>query len=140
MSLLTSKGDYQFANTLNRNLHDMTEAINKLADAAEKQADTKTPDKPLKYEIPVRGGSLIIEECIDPDNPGVWVSYRPEGCQADIDLVLVENTDTELRKENNADEKDLRVLVWNDPRQEDYTNEHIFSGKEAAEAVQEAEA
>ena len=137
MSLLTTKGDYEFANKLNRNLRDMTEAVNKLADAAGKQADTDK--KPLKYEIPVREGTLIVEESIDHENPGVWVSYRPHGTTADIDLVLIENTSLDLRKEDDADKADIRVLVWDDPHQEDYQHEHLFSGKEAFDAVWEAE-
>lgn len=78
-------------------------------------------------EVPVRGGTIVAEKSTDPENPGIWLSYRPDGKEYLINLCGVENTALDLRDELDADEGDLRTICWNDPTSEDYTDAFVIS-------------
>ncbi len=69
-------------------------------------------------------GSLRAELCTDPDYPGIDIEYiaHDDTGESTRPRVLIEqpiNPNT-----NNQDE--LRVLIWSDPKSEDYTNEVVF--------------
>ena len=86
----------------------------------------------------VRGGELIAEISCDPNNPGISVCYQPDGSDGIIDLAYIENTDPELRRhegKENPDPNDIRVMVYEDPYQEDYTYEREFSNKVIRDAL-----
>lgn len=84
-------------------------------------------------EIKVRGGVICVYENIDPDNPGITVMYRPDGMDFEFDLVYIENTDLELGQTINPD--DLRIMVYGDVFNEDYTNAFTIDQKDVRELV-----
>lgn len=64
------------------------------------------------------GSTMVAEPSADPENPGiVFCMEDSEG--AIYDVAYLESTDD---KENNS--QGLRLLVWSDPYDEDYTHEH----------------
>ena len=75
------------------------------------------------FSTTVRGGKINVYENIDPDNPGVTVMYQPHGCDFEIDLVYIENTDPELEATGSAE--DVRILVYSNVFSEDYS--HSFT-------------
>lgn len=70
----------------------------------------------IKVRVP--GGYLIANEAQDPDYPGI-----------DVEFVSDENNDDLSRPrvlfEKPVDDK-LRVLIWSDKDNEDYTHEITF--------------
>ena len=88
--------------------------------------------------IKARGGEIIAETSCDPNNPGISVCYQPDGSDSVIDLAYIENTDPELRRrrhEENPDPNDIRVMVYEDPYQEDYTYKGELSNKAIRDAL-----
>lgn len=72
------------------------------------------------FEVKVNGGTLIAQQSFDPENPGISICYRRDGENFLNDVCLVENTDIKLGDTERA--TDIRVLVWGDPDDEDYTD------------------
>lgn len=84
-----------------------------------------------KMEIKVRGGVISCYKNTDPDNPGVTVTYKPDGLEFEIDLVYIENTDLEL--EQTKHEEDLRIMVYSDVFDECYTKAYTISAPDVEE-------
>lgn len=65
-------------------------------------------------------GMFYADKSQDPDYPGIDVEFVPKH----------ENEGTLSRPrvlfEYNDEEKELRILVWNNPDSEDYSNEITF--------------
>ena len=79
------------------------------------------------WEIKLPNGTLRITESTDPNYPGVDIEFiTPENTDGDVvsrPRVLVEQPIGE----------NLRVLVWNDSKSEDYTDEIEFPDTAAKE-------
>ena len=77
-------------------------------------------DKRLK--VKTQYGTLIAEPSGDPDYPGIWISLartRDGGDgEYEVNLVLAEA----LQDPDSDSQSVLRVMVWSDPEQEDYTH------------------
>jgi len=63
-------------------------------------------------------GKIIATPSADPDYPGIFVGFQPNGNEFEIDLALIEASPN---KDQNL-EKELRVLVWGDKDKDDYTD------------------
>lgn len=65
-------------------------------------------------------GQLVAEISADPDNPAIWISLiPPEGIP--IVVATIESTD------DKEPDGNLRMILWENPKQEDYTRVIVLS-------------
>lgn len=77
------------------------------------------------YGIPLANGTLRIDVCQDPDYPGIDIEFMPNGPEQLVTRprVLIEAPYDNEKKEY----ENLRVLVWADPKSEDYSDSVEFA-------------
>lgn len=80
----------------------------------------------------VNGGEIVATLSDDPNYPGIDVEFVP-----DDDAHFVKSQPRVLFEMPKASQE-LRMLVWEDPQNEDYTQEIVFQSPKAA-IVKEAE-
>ncbi len=79
-----------------------------------------------EFKVRMAEGYLVANVCPDPNFPGIDIEYIPDN-EERLDL----NPMTRYRVLVEQPEKnDVRVLVWDDNTNEDYTREIIFEGTE----------
>lgn len=74
-----------------------------------------------EIRVKVSGGFLRAFSSEDPDYPGIWVEFVRDDEPADT-----VSRPQILMEQPCLDEKSTRVLIWDDPDQEDYTHEILF--------------
>lgn len=73
------------------------------------------------YKLPIRNGYLDIMVSNDPNYPGLDIEYVSHKDHMSTNpRVLIENPQPDGEMQN------LRVLIWNDPASEDYTEKIEF--------------
>ena len=79
------------------------------------------PLVPNRLEVKLPNGTLVAEKALDPDYPGIDVEFVPdhesEGVLSTRPRVLVEQ----------PIDDHLRMLIWDNPEKEDYTEEINFN-------------
>lgn len=65
-------------------------------------------------------GQLVAEISADPDNPAIWISLIP---QEGIPIVVATIESTNDQEPN----RQLRVILWENPRNEDSTRTIVLS-------------
>lgn len=80
-----------------------------------------------KITVKIKGGYLVATASCDPEYPGIDVEYVADN-EDEKNLsrprVLVEHPEPE-----DNESFPLRVLIWNDPKSEDYSDEIILKEK-----------
>lgn len=70
--------------------------------------------------VRIKGGRIIANAILDYNYPGINVEFVPDGYDG-------ESTNPRVLFEYVHEADILRVLIWNDPDNEDYTREIEFS-------------
>lgn len=70
--------------------------------------------------VPIRGGEIVASITPDPDYPGIDIEFIP----ADDDCET--GSRPRVLFEYQKDGETLRVLVWADKDNEDYTHQIVF--------------
>lgn len=73
-----------------------------------------------------QAGWIVVKQSTDPNNPGVYIDLRRDGCDCDAPLAMVEYT---------PDEGDLKrpaiiTRVWDNVNEEDHRTRVVHSGIE----------
>ncbi len=77
--------------------------------------------------IPTPLGALVARPSGgDPDNPGVWLELRRDGCAEDAPLALVEFTGTEA----DASGQHIITRTWDDVRLDEHQTRVVHEGIE----------
>lgn len=70
-------------------------------------------------ELALENGIITVDKSLDPDYPGLDIEYVPDNC----DPNNLSNPRVLMEQPEN---KNLRVLVWADPKSEDYSDSFDF--------------
>lgn len=73
-------------------------------------------------KVQVRGGYLRAIPSEDPDYPGIWIDFIRDTEKEDI----VSRPQVLVEQPKYFEDREARVLIWQDPDKEDYTGEIIF--------------
>lgn len=76
-----------------------------------------------EIRVNVKGGYIRAILSPDPDYPGIWVEFvsdRDTGQTASRPQILFEQPAYDFP------EGQVRALIWNDPEEEDFTQEIVF--------------
>ena len=77
------------------------------------------------YKLPIKNGYLDIRVSVDPDYPGLDIEYIDNN-ESKMDFSEDYFTRPRVLIECPKDSNQLRTLVWDNPRSEDYNSEITF--------------
>ena len=92
--------------------------------------------KNTKYTLPVNGGELIVAPASDPDYPGVYVDFRPQGQNYGYSLALIESP-YDGGDKTDPKRNSICFHLWENPESDDstYTSSTKLSAYDSEEAV-----
>ncbi len=76
----------------------------------------------VTYVLPIKNGQLRLDVCPEEDYPGIDVEYVSDSEDKNRTKASLPRVVIECPKDTN----ELRALVWNNPDEEDYTDEIVF--------------
>jgi len=80
-----------------------------------------------RIEVETDFGTLIAMPASDENYPGIFLDFVPKNAEQSIPVALLELTpNTEFKGQKST----VRLLIWEDPQQEDYTDEVIYFKEE----------
>ena len=97
---------------------------------------TNPEDATEMFEVKFPGfGAFVVEKTSDPDHPGAYMAFRPDGQDYEKDLVLVEGVKD---SDSGSEPGDINIFLWENAGTEDVTCKKTVSSKEIKETLEEA--
>ena len=89
------------------------------------------------FEVKTKAGVIRAYESQDPGQPGICVTFQPEGADCEIDMSYVSvYEDPEYRTSDNERECDVCIMTYANVYTEDYTSKHMIRREDVVQALE----